>query len=92
MSHISIRSRFTHCLVDDTHAAQGPSVIAEVILDGRVGHLEERERAGEHLNAELPAENCISAEYGNGKHVNTAFMHFSFYCECMNSSEQLENQ
>lgn len=44
MRHISIQSRFTHCLVDDTHAAQGPSVVAEVILDGWVGHLERESR------------------------------------------------
>ncbi len=89
MRHISIQSRFTHCLVDDTHTAQGPSIVAEVILDGRVGHLE-RERAGEHLNAELTAEYRISADYGKGKHVNMAFMHFSFYCEFERAARKIK--
>lgn len=32
----------TYCQVVDSHAAQGPAVVAEVVLNGGISHLEKR--------------------------------------------------
>lgn len=42
----------TYDHVVDPHATEGPAVVAEVVLDGRVGHLEER-KSGERERGQL---------------------------------------
>lgn len=43
MRHVSTGARpenaCTYCQVVDSHAAQGPAVVAEIVLDGRISHL-----------------------------------------------------
>lgn len=63
MRRISIESSFTHSLVDDAHAAQGSSVVAEVILDGRVGHLAREKERKNHRETFYPKFKLIYPEF-----------------------------
>lgn len=47
---------FAYRQVVDSHAADGATVVAEVILDGGVGHLEQSEKEMKNMKRRMSSE------------------------------------